>query len=471
MAFLLTADIGSTFTKLTAIDIQVPRIIATAAAFTTIRTDVRDGFNVALRDIRQICGEMTFDIRLAASSAAGGLEMISVGLVPNLTTSAAKTAAASAGAKVIKTYSYELSDREQEEIRQLNPDIILLSGGIDGGNKEVILANATVLAEIDRTFAVIVAGNKSVADEVAAIVTKSGKTAVVTENVMPEFNQLNLQPAKDAIRNLFMEKIIEAKGLHRLQTELDDPIIPTPLAVFESISRLSEGTDRIGGLGNLMAFDIGGATTDVYSCAEGMPTRGNVVYKDLIEPYAKRTVEADIGMRYSLPHLIEAVGLPRIVSELETTENLIQDWVNRSKENPGVVPDKNDIGAKIDQYLAGWAVEISADRHVGTYEKVYTPMGETFLQRGKDLTEVEVIVGTGGVVLHAENPEMILRRALFDCRNPSLLKPKNARFFLDRKNILTSMGLVGRKFPDAALEIMKQEIVEQGASGATFPGS
>lgn len=469
MNTILTVDIGSTYTKLTAVDLQKPGILATSAAFTTIRTDVRDGYEKALHQLRESCGNLEFQGRLAASSAAGGLQMISVGLVPSLTTSAAKTAAASAGAKVVKTYSYELGSREQEQIAELDPDIILLSGGIDGGNKKVITSNAKVLAGIDRDFSVIVAGNKSAADEVAALILDSGKLAVICENVMPEFNQLNLRPAQNAIRDLFMEKIIEAKGLHRLQEIMLDPILPTPLAVFEGLTLLANGHGSDPGFGELLAFDIGGATTDVYSCAEGTPSSGNVIIKDLKEPYAKRSVEADVGMRYSLPHLIEEVGIERITTDLELSEQTVRDWSQRCGENPGILPGKNDPGLRIDAFLAKCAIEISTNRHVGTHQSVYTAMGETLIQRGKDLTRLERIIGTGGVVVHAVNPEKILEGSLYQNEKPEILKPKKARFYLDRKNILTSMGLLSRRFPETALRIMKEEITELHGENAVNP--
>ena len=135
----LTADIGSTYTKVTAIDTEAEAILGTAAAFTTIETDVMEGLGEALRALYAAMGlaageEWPHDRFLCCSSAAGGLKMVASGLVPDLTGKAARLAAASAGAKVVKTYSYEISPAEAREIETINPDLILLSGGTDGGN-------------------------------------------------------------------------------------------------------------------------------------------------------------------------------------------------------------------------------------------------------------------------------------------------------------------------------------------------
>ena len=121
----LTVDIGSTYTKVTAIDSVEQRVVGTAAAFTTIETDVMEGLNNALRKLEAAIGEFNYDELLCCSSAAGGLKMVALGLVPELTAKAARMAASSAGAKVVKTYAFEISQAEQQEIYDINPDLVL----------------------------------------------------------------------------------------------------------------------------------------------------------------------------------------------------------------------------------------------------------------------------------------------------------------------------------------------------------
>ena len=121
----------------------------------------------------------------------------------------------------------------------------------------------------------------------------------ITENVMPQLNELNVEPAREEIRKIFMEKIIEAKGLRNAENFVNGILMPTPAAVLKAARVLSEGSDEESGLGDLIVVDIGGATTDVHSIADGEPTKAGVNVRGLEEPFAKRTVEGDLGMRYS----------------------------------------------------------------------------------------------------------------------------------------------------------------------------
>lgn len=460
MNIVLTIDFGSTFTKISAVDIENAKIIATAKSFTTIETDVRHGLENALAIMERENGKIEFSKKIASSSAAGGLKMISSGLVPELTAKAAKMAANSAGAKVLRNFSFELSSLEQEEIRALQPDIILLCGGIDGGNKEVIVHNAKILARTEGDFFVIIAGNKAVSKDVWDILEAGGKRSIITENVMPEFNKLNIAPAKEQIRELFIKNIIEAKGLDVIQKSLDADIIPTPLAVFEAAELLSKGTRHEAGLGSLMAYDVGGATTDVYSMAGGEPTKPNVMLKGFKEPFSKRTVEGDIGMRYSISSLVSEANAEIIAENVGLTKEAVIKWMETCKKDPGILAEPGTDERRIDEELAAFAVEISANRHCGYIETIYTPFGESYIQSGKDLTPVNYVIGAGGSVINSINPGKVLSRSVYSQANYDILKPQNPKFLLDKKSIFAAMGLVGRLYPDTAIKIMKNEFIE-----------
>ena len=165
MKAVLLIDFGSTYTKITAVDVEEEKILGTAQSFTTIETDINDGLNNALAILKEQIGEIEFSERYACSSAAGGLRMVAIGLVPELTAKAARQASLGAGAKVIKTYSYELTEGDLQEIDQINPDICLLTGGTDGGNKENIVFNAQMLAKAKHDFPIIIAGNRNCAGQ------------------------------------------------------------------------------------------------------------------------------------------------------------------------------------------------------------------------------------------------------------------------------------------------------------------
>src|SRR5690554_2942680 len=256
-AYLLI-DFGSTYTKLTLVDINNESIIATSKAVTTIETNIMEGFNEAFELLTQKYNENDFRIikKLACSSAKGGLQMITIGLVPELTVEAGKRAALGAGARVLKTYSYELTKQEINEIQELNADIILLSGGTDGGNKETIVKNAEKIANF-QNIPIIVAGNKCAYDEIIDIFDKNNATYILTDNVMPKLNEINVLPVREKIREAFMKNIIKSKGIDKAIDYIDGILMPTPLAVLKASEILAKGTQKTNGIGDLIVVDIG----------------------------------------------------------------------------------------------------------------------------------------------------------------------------------------------------------------------
>lgn len=454
----LTADFGSTFTKLTAIDSDSRQVLATASAFTTIETDIIDGFNAAMQKLEAKIGNFEYDKLLCCSSAGGGLKMVALGLVPELTAKAAKMAASSAGAKVIKTYSFEISQQEQDEIYDINPDLVLLCGGTDGGNKEVIVANAKRLCDIKRDFSIIVAGNKSASYDIEEIFKGSGKDYVITKNVMPTFNKLDIEPAKKSIKDLFIKKIIEAKGLSGVQQMATGEVIPTPLAVMNACELLSKGTKSTEGIGELVAIDLGGATTDIYSMASGKPSQDNVLEKGLPEPFSKRTVEGDLGMRYSLHALADELDMDDLERNSGIAKEKIENWVKRCSANPDTIAETDEDELKIEELLARSAVEMAVERHCGYMESTYSPMGEIFTLEGKDLTEVPSVVGIGGAIINSRYPASILEGAKYSIKKFNYMKPKSPRYLIDQKYIFASMGLISTVDPELALDILKKEI-------------
>ncbi|MCL2171928.1 MAG: methylaspartate mutase accessory protein GlmL [Defluviitaleaceae bacterium] len=454
-------DFGSTYTKITVLDMEKGKIIGFAKAHTTILTNVMEGFCLAQSEIDAQLGERVYTHNLACSSAAGGLKMVAIGLVPALTAKAARLAASSAGAKVMRTYSYELTDADIPEIAGIGADIILLSGGIDGGNKDVIVHNAQRIAQIEGVFSVLIAGNRSANQECAKILENAGKEVIICENVMPEFGKLNIDPAKDAIRRQFINNIVSAKGLDDAAAAMTDTIIPTPLAVYEALELLSRGAAGEAGLGELMAYDLGGATSDVYSMADGSPKGAKAYLSGILEPFAKRSVEGDVGMRYSLEPLYELIAEAdpaRLCRDFELAEEDVKNWMEMCRGNPAILPiGENARYAAIDEAFAALAIEISAARHVGHVDKVYTPAGEVLNQTGKDLTQVKYIIGSGGAVINAAEPAKILGYGVYHPRDGNLLKPINPAFLLDRENCMAAMGLLGRIAPEMAIKIMKEK--------------
>ena len=462
MRAVLLIDFGSTYTKLTAVDLDTESVLGTSAAYTTVQTDINDGLNEGLRLLEEKIGKIEFSECFACSSAAGGLRMVTSGLVPELTGEAAKLASLGAGAKVVGIYAFQLTQEDLEEIEKSKPDIFLLVGGTDGGNTECILHNAKMLAQMDADFPVVVAGNRTAARECQQIL--SGREVYVCPNVMPKFGVLNIEPTQKQIREIFLNRIVQAKGLSKASQLLSDIMMPTPAAVLQAMDLLAQGCEGEEGIGELVAVDVGGATTDVYSIADGMPEHMNTVYKGLPEPFAKRTVEGDIGMRYSIQGIVDTAG-PNKISELSglSPERVIQ-LVEMLKENTDTVPNGDKELEALDYALASMAIREAVSRHAGTIEETYTMMGLTYVQSGKNLTRVKQIVVTGGSLIHTQRTEEIASYALFSPTQPASLRPKTADVWVDRTYILAAMGLLASHYPQTALRIMKKELEYHGHS-------
>ena len=459
---VLLIDFGRTYTKLTAVDIEAEEILGTASAYTTVHTDINDGLSKGLKLLEQTTGKLEFDACYACSSAAGGLRMVTSGLVPELTGEAAKLASLGAGAKVVGVYAFELTEDDMEEIRAQKPDIFLLVGGTDGGNTACILHNAKMLASMPSEFPIVIAGNRTAARECERIL--EGHEVYVCPNVMPKFGVLKIEETQKQIREIFLNRIIQAKGLSKAAELLSDIMMPTPSAVLQAMELLAKGYEDELGIGELVAVDVGGATTDIYSIADGMPEHMNTVYKGLPEPYAKRTVEGDIGMRYSVQGIVDAAGIQRICELSHLEEEKALALIETLKQNTDKVPNGEKELEDLDFALASCAIEEAVGRHAGTIAETYTMMGQTFVQEGKNLTQVKQIVVTGGSLIHTKRTDEIARHALYTQTNPASLRPKNADVWVDRRYILAAMGLLSSYYPKAALRIMKKELEYHGYS-------
>jgi uncharacterized protein (TIGR01319 family) len=460
MEAVLLIDFGSTYTKVTAADTQNARLLGCASSHTTVETDVGEGLAAAVRELEAVTGKIEYGRRFACSSASGGLKMVVCGLVPELTAKAAKLASLGAGAKVAKVFSFQLTDDDIEEIDAISPDILLLTGGTDGGNTKCILHNAAMLGSKTAAYPVVAAGNRSCAKEVMDLL--KGCRAYSCENVMPSLGRLNIDPVRGKIREIFLERIVRAKGLSRESRLLDGIMMPTPAAVLAAVQLLSQGHGEDRGIGDLMAVDLGGATTDVYSVAAGMPRDANTVYRGLPEPFAMRTVEGDIGMRYSAAGVLEAAGIGEIAKAACLPEEKAGEMIISLGRNPEALPENEDQKS-LDFALASLAVLTATLRHAGTIEEAYTAAGLTYVQSGKDLRDTANLVMTGGALIHAERQEEIAGYAMHSGRYPHSLRPQKAKLFIDSDYILSAMGLLASHAPQAALGIMRRALKQTGS--------
>jgi uncharacterized protein (TIGR01319 family) len=450
MTAALLIDFGSTYTKLRAVDLAERRVLGSGQGPSTVATDIMVGMQAAHADLeRRLGGLPAFRYRLASSSAAGGLRMVTVGLVRELTAEAARRAALGAGAKLVGTFAYRLTTSDINAIHELAPDIVLLAGGTDGGNSEVVVANAQRLGATGLACPFVYAGNRAAAEDACAAL--AGKTVIVAGNVMPEFNVLDIEPARAAIRQVFIERIVHAKGIDRARSEFDSVLMPTPAAVMEGARLLADGVNGRGGLGPLVVVDPGGATTDVHSVADGAPA-ANVVAVGLPEPRVKRTVEGDLGMRHNAATIADVAGVERLASDAGLSIGRAAALLESVTRDVEWLPRTADDVA-FDQALARAAVKHAVARHCGTVETVHTVHGPVTVQHGKDLSRVNAVIGTGGAIVASRNPGGILAMTLADPLEPLSLRPAAPRLLLDRHYLLYACGLLNTVDPRAALEL------------------
>ncbi|MGB3368902.1 MAG: GlmL-related ornithine degradation protein, partial [Acidaminobacteraceae bacterium] len=405
---ILVAEIGSTTTVVNAfnnLNSNNPVFMGQGQSPTTVlEGDVNIGLNGAIDDLKLNLeiDELEYKELIATSSAAGGLKMTVHGLVYDMTAKAAKEAALGAGANIHMVTAGRLRRSEVKKIVSINPNIILVAGGVDHGERDTALFNAEVIAGLDLEVPVIYAGNIENHDDIIEIFKEYGKSEYlyIVDNVYPKIDMLNVEPTRKVIQDVFEEHIVHAPGMHHVRELVNGPIIPTPGAVMQASKMLKEE------IGDLMTIDVGGATTDIHSVTEGSDEINRILLSP--EPVAKRTVEGDLGVYINMLNIVELVGKEKLAKDLE----MELEFVNELMENHTPIPkDENQI--KFVERLTKEAVLISSDRHAGGFRDLFGGSGKKTMAEGKDLTSVQYIVGTGGALTRLPNRVEILKSIAF----------------------------------------------------------
>lgn len=366
----------------------------------------------------------------------------------SLTTDAARLASLSSGARILNVYSYELKDEQVEEIKSAGADIIVLCGGTDHGNRDNIIYNAKKLAKGSVKTPVVVAGNIDTHEEIRDIFNKADVPCDFTENVMPTTNTINYRPLRQTIGDLFIKTIAHAKGIDLLSKDFEI-LLPTPVAVQKAMSVYAKYLDKV-----ILSVDIGGATTDIHSIGKTYYGEENVISPPIDEPYEKRTVEGDMGMRYSATALYESVG----------DEPFLKFGIKDAKEktefrfnHTNYIPD-NDEDLFFDNVLCYIATHTSLMRHVGHIKKIKTPTRTIYEQYGKDLRPAEMFIGTGGSLINSDDPKKILS-AIRDLDEKYLIN-RDVKCYLDKEYILSSAGLISTVDEEASYKLLKKYLKE-----------
>ncbi len=395
-------DVGSTFTKAVAVSGE-GQLLATADHRTTSESDVLIGLDAAVRKTGVEPDEV-----LVCSSAGGGLRLAVVGYERLVTAEAGQRVGLSAGAKVVHVAAGKLDAGGVQALRGAKPDVVLLVGGADGGDEETITHNARRLAKARWRTPIVVAGNASARSDVEGIL--AGRRVVATENVLPAIGVLNPGPARAAIREVFLRHVIGGKHLSRGPRFARLVRGATPDVVLTGVELLAQGLE-----GDLLVVDVGGATTDAYSVVKPVEEVADVAGA----LWASRTVEGDLGMRWSASGVAEAGRAARL-GDLGDV-----DIDPAAAEHP------------LDERLAEWAMTIALRRH------------------GKDLSAVTLVIGSGGVLRHrkADAARAIVQSALSDHAGGWAL-PRSPKVVIDSSYVLAAAGLLAAEHRKTAVSLL-----------------
>jgi uncharacterized protein (TIGR01319 family) len=427
LSVIIATDCGSTTTKAILIEKQGDTFRQTfrGEAPTTVEApfeDVTRGVLNAIAEVEELSGRKILDgekivtpaggggnpktgvdIYVSTSSAGGGLQMMVAGAVQSMTGESAQRCALGAGAivmDVLASNDGRLPHEKIERIRSLRPDMILLSGGTDGGTVTHVVELAEYIAaaeprpRLGMTYSLplIYAGNKDARARVEEILGK--KTALVaTDNIRPTLEQENLAPARNKIHDLFLEHVMaQAPGYKKLIAWAGAPIVPTPAAVGFIMEALAK-RDGI----NLIGVDIGGATTDVFSVYGGV---------------FNRTVSANLGMSYSISNVLAEAGLANIMRwvPFDLDEQTLRNRIKNKMIRPTTIPQTLDE-LQIEQAIAREALRLALIHHKSlatglkgiqqerTISDIFEQKtsGETLI----DMLKLDLIVGSGGILSHA----------------------------------------------------------------------
>ncbi len=447
-------DTGSTFTKAAAVAVDgadAGRLLATASVPTTVGPglDVLTGLDDAVAALVAEAGGEPAEIR-ACSSAGGGLRLAVVGHERVVTAEAGARVGLSAGAKVVHVSSGRLDRAGLDALKADRPDVVLLVGGTDGGDAEVLLHNAARLAASGPRVPYVVAGNADARDDAVALLEARRRTVVACANVLPRIGVLDPLPARSAIRDVFVRHVIGGKGLTRGPRFGRLVRGATPDLVLAGVELLADS-----GTGDVLLVDVGGATTDVYS-ALPPDAEESELHREVVEVmWRGRTVEGDLGMRWAATGVVDAAVAEKLVAPDDV--DALRAQAQLRHDDPSWLP-ATDADRATDAELARLALTTALRRHARPSESA---QGRT---PGRDLSHVALVVASGGVFRHA--PDDLLGPMLGPVTTDHAggwRVPAAPRIVVDRRYVVAAAGLLAPDHADAATALLQQALVDVNA--------
>jgi uncharacterized protein (TIGR01319 family) len=471
---ILATDCGSTTTKAILIEKRGEeyRLVNRGEAPTTVEApfdDVTIGVLNATRELEDLTGRQLIhdgtiltpqhdekrgvDLYLSTSSAGGGLQMMVMGVVRQMSAESAQRAALGAGAIIMDVIAIDDGRKDYQKIqrlRELRPDIVLLSGGTDGGTITHLVELAELLIAADprprfgtMNLPVIFAGNKDARDEIRHVLGERFDLRIV-DNLRPDLERENLGPAREAIHELFLEHVMQqAPGYSKLMTWTSADIMSTPNAVGKIMVTIAEQRGI-----NILGVDIGGATTDVFSVFDGNYTR---------------TVSANLGMSYSICNVMLEAGIQNIRRWLpfDIEEYEVRNRLRNKMIRPTTIPQTYE-DLLLEQAVAREALRLAFIHHKqlarglkGVQQQ--RTIGEALEQTetGKTLVQMmalDMIIGSGGVLSHAP------KRAQSALMMMDAYQPEGVTMLaVDSIFMMPQLGVLSTVHPEAAAQVFDRD--------------
>ncbi len=483
VSFYLITDIGSTTTKAILIDAQNAELLGIEHANTTVEAPVNDVKIGIFNSIKALekstatllltrsadASNLIFEqgIKyLSTSSAGGGLQILVIGLTLFDSASSARRAAYGAGGIILDVFAVNdnrSSVQQMLAMRNLRPDIILLSGGTDGGALSSVLRLAEILRiakpmpkfVTSEKIPAIYAGNQDAIEMIKRMISEDFELSILP-NLRPSLDEENLKPTQEKIQQLFMENVMEnAPGYHKLKSVVSQDILPTPLGLTQSLTLLSKDSPQ-----NTIIFDIGGATTDVFSFING---------------HLQRTVSANLGMSYSALNVLKERGIDELMEKLPSNydENLVRNYIGNKTLYPTLNP-QSKAERRIEHAIAKSAISLAFIQHQNMhYNRTKLGYLDSKKKDNRDKYEekfqyvadeekhyfypsdIELIIGAGGVFAHAENKEQCLDILISGFQPLGI-----SELAIDKHFITPHLGALTQTDPDLAHEVLTKDCIE-----------
>lgn len=437
---LLVAEIGSTTTLISAFNLKKEVVFLGRSYAQTTIDDVMTGLNEAIANLKKHLKTTTLEYQemLASSSAAGGLRMTVHGLVYEMTAKAAKEAALNAGANLDLVTAGLLSASDIEKIKSLKPNIIVIAGGTNYGEKETAYQN--LLKVLPLKIPIIYAGNISNHDKIKDL---NNPFIEIVDNVYPRLDDFNIIPLRKAIYRVFSRNIIHAKGMEKVAKIIKGKIIPTPGAVMDATLLADE---LINGV---VTIDVGGATTDIHSVVS--PQEEYAIYSEG-EPRFKRTVEGDLGVFLNREKVVSKFKENQLEELVQLNKNEIREIIIKEPFIPKTIKGEEIISA-----LTKKCLELACDRHVGDLKRIYTSNGIKIIPEGKDLSLVKLIALTGGALINNEDAITMVKNYLNKSKT-KLVPQGKVKILKDHDYLFSSIGVISHYYPEEAQVLLKKTL-------------